>query len=52
MFEEVKVIKRRGALGTGFTYAPVLEAGGKPSTRFPPEGLVELTCNVRSMQIS
>ena len=25
--------------------APVLlEAGGKPSTRFPPGGLVELTC--------
>ena len=23
--------------------APVLEAGGKPSTWFPPEGLVELT---------
>ena len=25
----------------------VLEAGGKPSTRFPPEGLVELTRNTR-----
>ena len=24
MFEEVKVIKSRGALGTEFTYAPVL----------------------------
>ena len=32
--------------------APVLlEAGGKPSTRFPPEGLVELTCNARSMRM-
>ena len=29
--------------------APVLEAGGKPSTRFPPEGLVELTSHARSM---
>ena len=27
--------------------APVLEAGGKPSTWFPPEGLVALTCNER-----
>ena len=26
-----------------------LEAGGKPSTRFPPEGLVELTSHARSM---
>ena len=32
--------------------APVLlEAGGKPSTRFPPEGLVELTCHAKSMRI-
>ena len=29
----------------------LLEAGGKPSTRFPPEGLVELTCNARSMRM-
>ena len=34
-FEEVKVPKSRGALGTGFTYAPVCRAGGKPSTWFP-----------------
>ena len=32
--------------------APVLEAGGKPSTRFPPEGLAELTCHARSMRMS
>ena len=29
--------------------APVLEAGGKPSTRFPPEGLVELPCLLLSI---
>ena len=32
--------------------APVLEAGGKPSTRFPPEGLVELHFHTRSMWTS
>ena len=51
MFKEAHVIKSRGALGTGFTYAPVLlfelylamfQTGGKPSTWFPPVGLVEL----------
>ena len=53
MFKEVKVIKSRGALGTGFTYAPELlfelylaiknfQNGGKPSTWFPPVELVEL----------
>ena len=43
MFKEVHVPKSRGALGTGFTYAPVLfQTGGKPSTWFPPVGLVEL----------
>ena len=36
MFEEAHVIKSRGALGTGFTYAPVCRVGGKPSTGFPP----------------
>ena len=41
MFKEVKVIKSRGALGTGFTYAPVWQSGGKPSTKFPHGGLVE-----------
>ena len=30
----------------------VLEAGGKPSTWFPPEGLVELTSHAISMQTS
>ena len=30
--------------------APVLEAGGKPSTMFPPEGLVELTSRARNMK--
>ena len=29
-----------------------LDTGGKPSTRFPPEGLVELTCRARSMPLS
>ena len=38
MFEEVKIIKSRGALGTGFMF----QTGGKPSTWFPPVGLVEL----------
>ena len=33
--------------------APVLlEAGGKPSTWFPPEGLVELTGRSRGMRMS
>ena len=32
--------------------ALVLEAGGKPSTWFPPEGLVELTCHAKAMQMS
>ena len=33
--------------------APVLlEAGGKPSTWFPPEGLVELTSHDRGMRMS
>ena len=42
MFKEVKVPKSRGALGTGFTYAPVLwQSCGKPSTKFPHGGLVE-----------
>ena len=36
MFKEVQVIKIRGAVGTGFTYAPVCRAGGTPSTWFPP----------------
>ena len=49
MCKEAHVIKSRGALGTGFTYAPVLEAGGKPSTWFPPERLVELTSHARDM---
>ena len=42
MFKGAHVPKSRGALGTGFTYAPILEKGGKPSIRFPPEGLVEI----------
>ena len=29
------------------TVSVLLEAGGKPSTRFPPEGLVELTYHAR-----
>ena len=50
LFKGVNVIKSRGALGTGLTTAPVLEAGGKPSTWFPPEGLVELTGCARFMR--
>ena len=41
MFKQAKVIKSRGALGTGFTYAPVRQSCGKPSPRFPHGGLVE-----------
>ena len=50
MFKEAHVIKSRGALGTGFTYAPVLlfelypainnssmATSGEPSTWFPLE---------------
>ena len=50
--KQAHVINLLGTLGTGFTYAPVLEAGGKPSTRFPPEGLVELTSHARRIKIS
>ena len=39
----------RGARVTPIHRGSVLEAGGKPSTRFSPEGLVELTCRARSM---
>ena len=34
-----------------FFWLPI-EAGGKPSTWFPPEGLVELTCHAKGIQIS
>ena len=40
--EQANVTKKVGAFGTGFTYAAVIETGGKPSTWFPPEGLVEI----------
>ena len=30
----------------------VLEAGGKPSTRFPPEGLVELPFDAITIYVS
>ena len=36
-----------GARPSQLTSGSVLEAGGKPSTRFPPEELVELTYNAR-----
>ena len=40
------------ALGlAGLATVSVLEAGGKPSTWFPPEGLVELTTHARCMQM-
>ena len=51
IFKEVKVPKSRGALGTGFSCAPVLEAGGKPSTRFPLEEILELKVHARSMRM-
>ena len=41
MFKDAKVIKSRGALGTGFTYALVWQSCGKPSTKFPHRWLVE-----------
>ena len=44
MFKEAHVIKSRGALGTGFTYAPVWQSCAKPSTKFPHGGLVECLC--------
>ena len=41
--KQVHVIKSRGALGTGLTlHQYYFRAGGKPSTSFPPVGLVEL----------
>ena len=43
MFKQAHAINKLGALATGLTTAPVLEAGGKPSTRFAPEGLVEFS---------
>ena len=42
----------RGCLAQPIDHGPVLEAGGKPSTWFPPEELVELTCHARGMQMS
>ena len=42
----------RGCLAEPIDRGSVLEAGGKPSTRFPPEGLVELTCHAKGMQMS
>ena len=41
MFTEVRVPKSRGLIGTRFTYAPIWQACGKPSTKFPHRGLVE-----------
>ena len=41
----------RGASLAPIHLGSVLEAGGKPSTWFPPEGLVELTCNARGFQM-
>ena len=42
MFKEVKVPKSRGALGTGFTYVPILwQSCGKPSTKCLHGGRVE-----------
>ena len=41
--KQVNVTQKLGRLGTGIPIAPVLfQTGGKPSTWFPPVGLVEL----------
>ena len=32
--------------------APALAAGGEPSTRFPPEGLVETAANIKCSEKS
>ena len=47
MFTEVRVPKSRGLIGTRFTYAPIWQACGKPSTKFPHRGLVECTSTPR-----
>ena len=39
----------RGCLAEPIDRGSVLEAGGKPSTWFPPEGLVELTGHTRDI---
>ena len=47
-----KITDLRGSRVTPIHRGSVLEAGGKPSTWFPPEELVELTGRVRSMGMS
>ena len=46
-----KLPKCQHFFGFQLAGAPVLEAGGKPSTSFPPEGLVELTGHAKGMQM-
>ena len=48
----VKTTCVRGPTLARLAMVLVLEAGGKPSTWFPPERLVELTSHARSMGIS
>ena len=42
----------RGSTLASLAMVLVLEAGGKPSTWFPPEGLVQLTSHARGMRMS
>ena len=42
VFKQAYVMNKLGALGTGFTTAPVCRAGGEPSTWCPPVRLAEL----------
>ena len=46
-----KIANLRGSRLGPIYRRSVLEAGGKPSTRLPPGGLVELTFNARSMRM-
>ena len=47
-----KITDLRGAKVTPIHRGSVLEAGGKPSTWFPPGRLAELTGHARSMGMS
>ena len=46
------IMNLRGSKVTPIHRGSVLEAGGKPSTWFPPERLVELTSHARRMPMS
>ena len=49
---KVKTTGVRGPTLARLAMVSVVEAGGKPSTWFPPQRLVELTSHARRMQIS